>query len=109
MCVVFYTVNIVANPSGYPVDENNNIFEYFAETDLTLTCSVMPTPPSDSEFIWSCSTECFADMQMTQNISVISLNATDNGVLNCSVVVNGVQYFSESFELQVLDGELLLY
>ena len=62
--VVYYTVNIMASPSGYPVDENNNIFEYFTETDLTLTCSVFPPPPSDSEFSWSCSTGCFADMQM---------------------------------------------
>ena len=104
--IVIYTVNIITSPSGYPVDLNNNIFEYFTETDLSLTCSVIPSPPSNSKFIWGCSTGCFADMQMEQTINVTLSNVTDGGVLNCSVVINGVQYFSESFEVQVIDGKL---
>ena len=73
-----------------------------------MTCSVFPPPPSDSEFSWGCSTGCFADMQMEEIINVTVLNQTDGGILNCSVVINGVQYFSESFELRVIDGRLLV-
>ena len=103
--VVFYSANIVADPPGYPTDDNN-VFEYFTETNLVLTCSISPTPPSNSEYSWSCSTGCFADMQMEQTISVTISNVTDGGIIHCSVVVDGVQYSSEVFEVQVIDGEL---
>ena len=98
----------MTNPPGYPTDENNT-FQFFTETDLILTCFVSPTPPSNSEYNWSCSTGCFADMQMEQTISVTISNETDGGILHCSVVVDGVQYFSELFILQVIGGELFLY
>ena len=63
---------------------------------------VDPPPPPDSEFSWSCSTGCFADLEMTQNISVMSLDITDGGVLNCVVNINGAELVSEPIELQVL-------
>ena len=109
MHTVIYDVTIITNPRGNPVAGSNNTFEYSAGTDLNLTCLVTPTPPSDSEFSWSCSTGCFADMEMEQTIHTTILNVTDSGILNCSVVVNGVKYSSESFELQVYDGELLYF
>ena len=62
---------------------------------------VTPTPPSDSEFSWSCSTGCSFDMETEQSFNITELEVTDSGELNCSVIVNGVKYTSEMIELQV--------
>ena len=62
---------------------------------------VTPTPPSDSEFSWSCSTGCFVDMETEQSINITELEVTDSGELNCSVIIDDVEYTSESVELQV--------
>ena len=100
-----YNVTIISEPFGIPVLGTSNVYRYFSGTDLNLICLVTPTPPSYSEFSWSCSTGCFADMEMDQTVNVTDLEETDSGVLNCSVVVNGVEYSSESFNLQVINGE----
>jgi len=62
---------------------------------------VIPTPPSDSEFSWNCSTGCFADMKMKQTVNVTELEIVDSGVITCSVIINDDEYFSESFELRI--------
>ena len=62
---------------------------------------VTPTPPSDSEFSWSCSTGCFVDMEIEQSVNITELEVTDSGELNCSVKIDGVEYVSETIELQV--------
>ena len=100
-----YTVTIISDPFGVAVFGTDNAYQYFAETDLNLICMVNPTPPSDSEFSWGCSTGCFADMEMEQIVNVTDLEETDSGVLNCSVFINGVEYSSESFDLQVINGK----
>ena len=105
LSLVTYDVSIVRNPLGNPVPGTTNAFEYVVGTGLILTCSVIPPPPSDSEFSWSCSTGCFADMETTQIISVAALEEMDSGVISCSVVIDGMEYFSESFELQVMAGK----
>ena len=100
-----YNVTIISEPFGIPVLGTSNAYLYFSGTDLNLICSVTPTPPSDSEFSWSCSTGCFADMEREESVNVTDLEGTDSGVLNCSVFVNGFEYSSESFILQVINGE----
>ena len=100
-----YNVTIISEPFGIPVLGTSNAYQYFSGTDLNLICSVTPTPPSDSEFSWSCSTGCFADMETEESVNVTDLEGTDSGVLNCSVFVNGFEYSSESFILQVINGE----
>ena len=77
------------------------MFEYTVGTDLSLACLVTPAPPTGSQFDWSCSTGCFADMQMRQNISIMNLNLTDSGVITCSVNYRGTLFYSESIELRV--------
>jgi len=62
---------------------------------------VTPTPPSDSEFSWSCSTGCFVDMEMEQSVNITELEVTDSGELNCSVIIDDFEYTSESVELKV--------
>jgi len=96
-----YDVSIVSNPLGYPIPGINDIFQYSFGTDLSLTCLVTPTPPSDSEFSWNCSTGCFADMEMEQTINVTELEIFDSGVIRCSVIIDDEEYFSESFEVRI--------
>ena len=99
-----YNVSVVSIPNGYPVIGANNSYEYLYGSDIRFTCSVTPVPPLSRAFSWSCSTGCFADRRTVQSISVFSLDEADSGVLNCSVIINGIQYFSEPFHLQVISG-----
>ena len=78
----------------------NNI-EVPIGSDLTLTCMVTPTPPSDSEFSWSCSTGCFVDMEIEQSVNITELEIKDSGELNCSVIIDDVEYTSEVTNLKV--------
>ena len=102
---IAYSATIISDAFVNPGFGTNNTNQYFAGTDLYITCFVTPTPLSDSEFRWSCSTGCFADMAMSQFVHVTNLEETDSGILNCSVVINGVEYFSEPFALQVINGK----
>jgi len=97
-----YDVSIVSNPLGNPISGSIDIFQYSVGTDLSLTCLVIPTPPSDSEFSWNCSTGCFADMEMEQTVNVTELEIFNSGVIKCSVIIDDEEYFSESFEVRVL-------
>ena len=83
------------------MNRGSGILEYPVGSNITLTCVVIPTPPSDSEFSWSCSTGCFVDMEIEQSVNITELEATDSGELNCSVIVNGVEYTSETIGFQV--------
>ena len=105
MSFTAYNVSIISTPPGYLGIGTNNTIEYFYGTDLRLTCSVTPTPPPKHVFIWRCSTGCFADMEAAQTISVTGLDEADSGVINCSVFVNGIQYSSKPFGLQVISGK----
>jgi len=40
-------------------------------------------------------------MEMEPTINVNELQVVDSGVINCSVIIDEVEYFSEPFELQV--------
>ena len=46
-------------------------------------------------------------MEIEQIVNFPDLEETDSGVLNCSVFINGDEYSSESFDLQVyvIDGD----
>ena len=106
MLFTAYNVSIINIPHGFPVVGANNTNEYFYGTDLRLTCSVTPIPPRNHVFSWSCSTGCFADTATVQTISVAGLDEADSGVINCAVIINGIRYSSEPFELQVISGKL---
>ena len=103
-----YEVTVIPDPPSNVVNSNSNIIEYFTGSDLTLTCMVTPTPPSDSEFSWSCSTGCFVDMEMEQSVNITELEVTDIGELNCSVIIDDVEYASELVELRVT-GKLFFF
>ena len=48
-------------------------------------------------------------MQMDQTIQVTDLDEMDSGVISCSVSVYGMEYVSESIELEVIEGMKLMY
>jgi len=100
-----YTVTIISDPL---VDDANNTIEFPVGSNITLTCMVIPSPPSDSEFSWSCSTGCFVDMEIEQSVNISELEVTDSGELNCSVIIADVEYTSESVELRVT-GKHIIY
>jgi len=95
--VTEYNVTVTSDPIGY----EGNILEYSVGSNITLTCMVTPSPPSDSEFSWSCSTGCFVDMEIKQSVNISELEVTDSGEINCSVIVDGVEYTSETINFRV--------
>ena len=108
LSTVTYRVVITTNPLPNLISGATNVSEYYTGTDLNLTCMVIPTPPSDSEFSWSCSTGCFADMEMEQTINVTDIEEMDSGVINCSVIIDGMEYFSAFIDLQVVEGKRIV-
>ena len=113
----FFTVpniRISVDPLGIPVPGQGSgggpgsgfgstyTFQYFVGADLNLSCLATPPPPIDIPYRWICSTGCFADMETTQNISVMGLNVSDSGSIFCGVNLIGVDFFSQSFGLQVI-------
>ncbi|XP_065909460.1 uncharacterized protein [Dysidea avara] len=99
-----YTVSVISDPLPSSIDESDNSFTYLAGSDVNFTCSVIPTPPCDSDYSWSCSTGCFADMEIEQRVNVSGLEVTDEGVLNCSVMINDTIFISNPFELVILQS-----
>lgn len=77
----------------------NNSINYLTGSALNLTCAVTPTPPSNSVFNWSCSTGCFANMDLNQTVSINMLNESDSGEIVCSFMFNGLQYESDPYKL----------
>ena len=96
---------MISDPPGSFINGSDNSFGYLVGSDVNLTCLVTPTPPSDSEYSWSCSTGCFFDMEIEQSVNVSELELTDEGVLNCSVMIDGVEFFSDPYELVVVLGK----
>ena len=96
---------MISDPPGSFINGSDNSFGYLVGSDVNLTCLVTPTPPSDSEYSWSCSTGCFVDMEIEQSVNVSELEVTDEGVLNCFVMIDGVEFFSDPYELVVVVGK----
>jgi len=94
--VTGYSVVVIPDPPAY----GDTVFEYPIGSNVTLTCMVTPTPPSDSEFSWSCSTGCLFDLE--QSVQFNDIKPADNGEMNCSVAVDGVKYTSNVVELRVI-------
>ena len=118
-----FTITIISSPSGTPVNEYNNTFDYPILSSVTLTCNVTSNDGSlftvDS-YRWNttgCYTHpnfnsgnprCFPHGQNTQNVSGNNLNAEDAGTITCTVTINGSDYISEQFTLRI-SGEQLVY
>ena len=74
--------------------------EYTVGYNTTLFCITSPTSPVGSVFRWSCH-GCSFDMKIGQAIN-IELELADSGDINCSVIVDEVEYTSKIVELRVL-------
>jgi len=93
-----YSVFITNDP--YTVRVPGNL-EYTVGDNVTLICITSPNQPAGSVFRWRCHDGCSFDMNIEQAID-IELELTDSGEINCSVIVNEVEYTSKTVELRVL-------
>ena len=93
-----YNVSIFSAP---PVHGNANILELTVGSAVTLRCMVTPTPPSDSEFSWSCN-GCSLESVHFQFVTINEVEMSYSGEINCSVITEHEKYTSEPIELRVL-------
>lgn len=94
------TATIVRSPAG----------PYFVSNTLTLTCMVAPPPASTATvtYAWTC-TNCFANGITMQSFDRI-LTEMDNGaMISCSATINGTLISSNTFALQVTQGNCLCH
>ena len=40
-------------------------------------------------------------MEVEQTINITEIEVTDSGILNCSIIIDGVEYTSEPYDLRV--------
>jgi len=82
-----YDATIIFDPE---IHENRSVFEFTAESNITFTCMITPTPPPDSKFSWCSVDDCL--MNLEQSIELTNLKITGSEKLNCSVIVQNVRY-----------------
>ena len=98
ICITDFNVSVIVNPA---TDTITHVYRYSAGFDITLTCKVIPTPPTDSEFIWNCN-GCFFDKKTGQSIYLMELEVTDSQEINCSAIIDDVEYTSDIIKLRVI-------
>ena len=79
---------------------------YTVGNTVTLECVVDPVITDTSitpMYSWQCDTGCFADGMTTPTITR-QLTDMDSGVIECSVTIDGDEYMSDIFNLQVPQG-----
>ena len=107
-----YTVTIISNPAGAPVNGSNNTFDYPILSNVTLTSMVTSSDGSKPTMInyqWNttgCYTStkhniptCFPTGQTTQNVTGNDLLAEDAGTITCTVTIDSMSYSSGPFTL----------
>ena len=105
---VDYTVTVVSDPPGVPVDGVNNSFGYLAGSSVKLTCLVIPTPPAytPSHYNWNCSAGCSDNTGMEQ---IVNFTGSESEAFHCSITINSMTYDSGSYELQLLGEQKLCF
>ncbi|XP_065895470.1 hemicentin-1-like isoform X2 [Dysidea avara] len=111
-----YTVTIVSNPAGTPVSGSANTFDYPILSSVTLTCNVTSSDGSVfavGSFEWNttgCYTNpghnggsptCFPTGEMVETVSDNNVTAEDAGTITCNASINGIDYTSDQFTLQI--------
>jgi len=76
---------------------NGSTYIYPFGYSITLRCRIFPTPPSDSKYSWSCSTGCLDDEEIEQSVNI---KVTGGSEIYCKIVIDDVEYTSESIKLQ---------
>ena len=97
--VAEYRAKLILITNVTPVNGIENVFEFPAGSNLTLKCMVTPTPPSDSEFSWSCN-GCLFDKSTEQSV-IVKVEEPGIDQLNCSVDINGIKYTSNTVDVKI--------
>ena len=99
-------VSIVNESPGIFGGENNS-FQYFIGTQLSLTCLITSTPVANSEFRWRCSTGCLNGVELGQTIN---LTVQQGGVIFCAYTVDDIEYSSDPIEIrEPVTGKLIMH
>ena len=115
-------VTIVSSPAGTPVSGSTNTFDYPILSNVTLTCNVASNDMSFTVNTYQWNTEgcyrhpsfnngnprCFPLGRNTQSVTGNDLLPKDAGTITCSVIIDSVNYTSESFTLRI-SGEQLVH
>ena len=108
--IVVPTVTIVSTPVGTPVSGYTNTFDYPILSNITLTCTVDPSPPAGATYQWNTEgcyvnsrgeMRCFPTGQTTQSVTGYHLLAEDAGTITCTVTIGGNDYASGSLTLRI--------
>ena len=106
-------MTIVSNPSGVPVNDMLNAYEYPILRSITLTCMVEPLPSVNVTYRWNteeCYSNahynegivgCFPHNQTTQTVTDDDLTAEDAGTISCTAIVDGLNFFSSAYLLNI--------
>jgi len=97
-----YVVFDVTITSSGVVNRRNTTIKYVVGSDVSLTCTITPAPPPNSEVRWNCSTGCFAGMEMGNTINLANIKAQEGGMIYCSVSVAETVYYSESSDFRIV-------
>ena len=73
-----------------------NTFDYPILSNVTLTCMVTPTPPTNATYQWNTTTG-----QTTQNVTGNNLLAEDTGTITCTTTIGGDDYTSGPLTLRI--------
>ena len=99
-------ISIVSDPPGiFAGGSNNNSFTHLVGSIISLTCSIISTPVTNSVFKWRCSTGCLVDVKMEQTISV---NIQKSGEIFCAYTVDDIEYSSDPIEI-IATRKLYIY
>ncbi|XP_065904701.1 uncharacterized protein [Dysidea avara] len=112
-----FTVTILSDPPGIPVDDQPNTFDYPILSSVTLTCMVTSSdgsPLDIASYRWrttGCYTNaghrggkarCFPNGQTTQIVSENDLTAEDAGTIRCEAYIgDGVYHISNEITLRI--------
>ncbi|XP_065905199.1 cell adhesion molecule DSCAML1-like isoform X2 [Dysidea avara] len=111
-----YTVTIVSEPAGKPVDGHPNTFEYPILSSVILTCVVNASDNSHfkvSSFHWNTKgcynnsgyhrgkPRCFPHDQKTQRVVGVDLTAKDAGTISCAATIKYRKHYSSSFTIRI--------
>ncbi|XP_065904865.1 uncharacterized protein [Dysidea avara] len=110
-------VTIFSDPTGTPVDDQSNTFDYLILSSVTLTCMVTVSEGDLSrlgivKYRWNtrCYTNtaykngnptCFPNGQTTQTVTGNDLTAEDAGTITCTAIVYGIEYTSRPMTIRI--------
>jgi len=90
------------------LNRRNTTIDYVIGSDVSLTCTITPAPPPNSEIRWNCSTGCFDGLEMGNSINLMNIQVREGGMIYCSVTIAETVYYSELSDIKII-GKILIW